>query len=141
MSYCSAQDVIDRLSETGAMYCVNDDEDSSLDASESSLIDDSIEAVATEIDAALTPWVNTPRSHAGNSWLLHRCVDLAAARVVSRKGQGVPESLREEAERSRAWLDMVRTGQLRVPALTYPTDVNDLEQRRMGLPLAANPRS
>lgn len=140
MSYCTADDVEDRLSAVGVSYLVDDNASESVDASEEGFIQSAIDAVATEIDGALGQFFTSPRtSGSGNEWLLHRCVDLAAERLCGRKGHKVPQSITDAATRSRDWLEEVRKGDRRVPGMTYPGDSDDLIRRTMGFPMVANP--
>lgn len=139
MAYCVVQDIIDRLSSTGVLYLVDDDNDGTREASEEAYLQDAIDDISTEIDAALAPSFNTPSSLGGNIWIRARAVDLACERVCERKGQNPPTSVTAAANRSREMLDQVRRRELRVPNATYPTDGFEIERRRFGLPLAFNP--
>mgnify|MGYP000128445845 CR=1 FL=1 len=143
-TYCLNADVVNRLSNAGALYCVDDDRDGTLDASESLLIDDAIEAVSAEIDGYLTPIFETVPivQSAGslNRWLRDRCVDLACERLCGRKGKQVVASIAEPAARSREWLENVADKTMRVPGLTYPGDGFISERRLIGRPVVGNPR-
>ncbi|MBY0587104.1 DUF1320 domain-containing protein [bacterium] len=137
MTYCSVQDVVDRLSETGVLYAA-DDVNGSLSSDESNrAIVSSVEAAQAEIDAALASRVSLPIVGT-NEWLRYRAVDLAAERLAERKGQNVPTSLQEAARRSRQWLQEVRLGTQLVPGLSLNGPVGDAPTAP-GSPRLANP--
>lgn len=142
-TYCLNQDVQNRLSDTGALYCVDDDRDGALDAGESAFIDDVIEAVSAEIDGYLTPVIETvpvvQSSNNLNRWLRDRCIDLACERLISRKGRKVPSAIAGPALRSRDWLESVAAKIMRVPGLTYPGDGFVTERLNIGRPVVGNP--
>ena len=142
-TYCLSQDVIDRLSNAGALYCADDDRDGTLDAAESDLIADAIEAVSAEIDGYLTPVIETvPIEQTAatlNRWLRDRCVDLACERIVARKGRKIPQSLGAAAVRAREWLDQVASKERRVPGLAYPGDGFREERMQIGRPVVGRP--
>lgn len=142
-TYCLRQDVIDRLSDTGILYCVDDDQDGALDSSEGELIDDAIEAVSAEIDGYLTPVIEVvpvvQSSGSLNRWLRDRCVDLACDRLAGRKGKKVVASIAGKAALSREWLELVAAKTMRVPGLTYPGDGYREERLKIGRPVVGNP--
>jgi phage gp36-like protein len=140
MSYCSVQDVIDRLSETGVLYVADDDGNGSLSSDETQrAIRSSIDAADAEIDAALASRVTLPIG-GGNEWLRYRSVDLSAERLAERKGQSVPTSLKEAARRSRQWLEEVRQGTQLVPGLTlFANPTSSATSSAPGSPRVANP--
>lgn len=145
MAYCEVQDVLDRLSQVGVLYQTDDDDDGSYSTSDADLIETCIAEAAVEIDAALAPWFDTPRSTAGNAWLNVRCLDLASERLCERKGQTAPVSIAAAAERSRAWLELVRRGKesdvgMRVPGLEYPGDSDTITAAEQGRPRVVNHR-
>lgn len=140
MPYCSRDDLTNRLSGTGLLFVADDDADDAVsEAEQAATLDQAISAAAAELDAALTPHVLLPLVES-NEWLRHRAIDLAAEHLAERKGAAVPESLKTAAMRSREWLEKVRSGDLRVPGLTYPTDAHAREVRQLGLPRVSNPR-
>ena len=139
MAYCVVQDIIDRLSSTGLLVLVDDDNDATLDASESDYVQDAIDDISTEIDAALSTSFEDPSSLSGNVWIKVRAVDLACERICERKGATAPSSISAAAQRSRDMLDQVRMRELRVPNATYPGDGFEIERRKFGLPRAFNP--
>jgi phage gp36-like protein len=139
MSYCSRQDIIDRLSASGVIYVVDDDGDNNTPSpDELAYIDQAIAACDAEIDAALLPYVSIPID-GFNEWLRHRDVDLAVERVIERKGQSVPSSLKEAADRSRRWLELIRKGEMRVPGLAYASDMSGEADSSLGQPRVVNP--
>lgn len=140
MSYCSREDLVNRLSGTGLLFVADDDADETAsEAEKQATLDQAIAAAAVELDAALTPHVPLPLT-TENEWLRRRAIDLAVEHLAERKGAAVPESLAKAAQRSRQWLEMVRQGELRVPGLAYPTDALEGAVRRLGLPRIANPQ-
>lgn len=142
-TYCLNQDVRDRLSEAGVLYCVDDDRDGVIDTDGSALIDDAIAAVSAEIDGYLTPVIEAvPVEQSSgnlNRWLRDRCVDLACERLCSRKGKKVVASISQTAARSRDWLEAVADKAMRVPGLVYPGDGFQTERRLIGRPVVGNP--
>lgn len=142
-TYCENQDVINRLSSVGALYCVDDDNDGTLNATETALITDAVESVSAVIDGYLTPVIETvPISQTSgslNRWLRDRCVDLACERLCSRKGKAVVKSIKEMADWARGELDKVQAKEMRVPGLVYPGDGFVSERRQIGRPVVANP--
>lgn len=156
MSYCSIEDVIARVGAVGVINLgdeVGDSDNSSSEESSSSvivseenlaLVESSIEEAATEIDAALTPWLNDVTTAYGNQWLRYKCIDLAAEILCGRKGQPVPESFADAAERARQKIELVRRGKtsangIRVPGLVYPGDGDTTTRQVIGTPIVANP--
>ena len=144
MAYCTVQQVSDRLLAVGVLYAVDDDADDTLDAGESDLVQDAIDDAATEIDEALAPWLDDPRTADGNEWIRVRAIDLACERVCERKGQVAPEGIKAAAQRSREKLDLVRRGTtaqngLRVPGISYPGDTDTSRLKQIGLPQIGNP--
>ncbi len=141
MSYCSVQDVIDRLSATGLIYVADDDGDGTVSGSETTAaVEASIMAANAEIDAALVGRTNLPIGSPGD-WLRHRGIDLAAERLAERKGHGVPVSLAEAARRSREWLEEVRTGKRLVPGVTFSASSSADGTSPPGFPRVVNPSS
>lgn len=139
MSYCSLQDVIDRLSATGLIYVADDDGDGTVSGPETTAaIVASILAADAEIDAALVGRTTLPISSPGD-WLRHRGIDLAAERLAERKGHGVPISLAEAARRSREWLEEVRTGKRLVPGVTFAVSRTADGTSPPGFPRVVNP--
>ena len=139
MAYCTRQDLIDRLSETGLLFVTDDDADEAASERErTASLDRAIVAAGVEIDAALLPHSDVPVT-ASNDWLTQRAIDLAIEHIAERKGSIVPASLAEAARRSRTWLDQVHRAQLRVPGLVYPADRFPDAVRRAGLPRLCNP--
>ncbi len=142
-TYCLNQDVLDRLSTAGALYCVDDGRDGAVDSDESALIDDAIAAVSAEIDGYLTPVIETvpivQSSGSLNRWLRDRCVDLVCDRLVARKGRKVPRAIADAAARSRTWLEAVSDKLMRVPGLAYPGDGFTTERLNIGRPVVGNP--
>lgn len=138
MAYCTADDVIDRISAAGLVYVADDDGSGSVTADEESAsVSAAISSASAEIDLALAPVALLPIT-ASNEWLRHRAVDLAAERLAERKGQSVPFSLAEAAKRTRAWLEEVRTGRRRVPGLARPSAA-DGRSATEALPRVVNP--
>ena len=139
MSYCTQQDLIDRLSATGLVYVADDDGDQAVSGGEEgTALDAALASADAEIDAALLAFVTLPIAGA-NEWLRHRAVDLAVERAIERKGQTVPTSLMEAARRSRQWLEMIRTGAMRVPGLEYTSDASTDGVHSFGRPRVINP--
>jgi len=140
--YCAENDIIDRLSLTGLMYLLNDDDDSSYESPDSALVEGAISDASDEIDVYVARWFDNPRLNLfNNSWLKGRCVDIACERLCERKGQNVPTSLLNAVGRTREWLQAVAVGELRIPQAVYPTDATNIEDRReFGLPRVSNPR-
>ncbi|MBX9655928.1 DUF1320 domain-containing protein [bacterium] len=139
MPYCDRQDVIDRLSASGIIYVTDDDGDNGDPTPEElGYIDQAISACDAEIDAALLPYVSIPID-GSNEWLRHRDVDLAVERVIERKGQSVPTSLKDAADRTRRWLELIRKGEMRVPGLAYPSDLSSEVDSSLGRPRVVNP--
>lgn len=139
------QDVLDRLSQTGVLYQLDDDNDGAYEAADTALVMTCIDEVCVEIDAALAPWIDVPRDAVGNEWLAVRCLDLAAERLCERKGQTPPDSIVNAARRTREWLELVRHGKnsengMRVPGLTYPTDGDTYTAINIGSPRVVNHR-
>lgn len=138
MSYCTQQDLVDRLSAVGLAYLADDDDDGEVSGSdEERLLDAVISAADAEIDLALAPHVELPV--ASNDWLRDRAVDLASERLAERKGHAVPTGLWTAAARSRRWLDAARRGELRVPGLVYATDGDEEWKHAVGQPRVVNP--
>ena len=145
MAYCNNADVIARLSQTGILYLADDDNDSILDANEDAFVTSAINDASTEIDEALAPWFDDPRSCSGNAWLNAKCVDLACERICGRKGQTPPQHVSEAARIAREKLDLVRRARsapdgLRVPGLVYPGDTDTAANFAYGRPLFTKPR-
>lgn len=141
MSYCTRADIRARLSELGEVHVADDDGDQEVGTSEvTSAVTSAIDYATAEIDAALTPWFNSPFSITpANDWLKFRAVDIACERLAGRRGDEIPPSLALAADRSRADLEKVRTGDFRVPGLNYPADGFRTERQQMGVPRAWNP--
>lgn len=139
MGFCSEQDIIDRLTTTGIIYSHDDDGDMSYEAADTALIEDTIAQIDEDIKVYLSPSFTTPSSLMGNVWLKSKAVDLVCERVCERKGLTAPQSIKENAERARAWLERVMGREVRVPGATYPGDGSDIERRQFGLPRAWNP--
>lgn len=139
MSYCTRQDLVDRLSAVGLAYLADDDDDGEVSGSEEErLLDAVIAAADAEIDLALWPHVDLPIE--SNDWVRDRAVDLASERLAERKGHAVPAGLWTAAARSRRWLDAVRRGEFRVPGLVYTVDGDEEGKRTLGRPRVVNPR-
>ena len=145
MAYCTVNDVIARLSQSGVLYIVDDDNDGTLDTAEEAYIASAIADASVEIDEALTPWFDDPSQCSGNPWLNVRCIDLACERLCGRKGQTPPETIVARAQYARERLDLVRRSRnaqdgLRVPGLIYPGDTDTERNRIVGKPLITKPR-
>lgn len=142
-TYCLTQDVIDRLSLVGCLYCCDDDNDGVLSPTEEELIDAVIASCSAEIDGSLTSVIESvpiqQSSGSLNRWLRDRCVDLACERLVGRKGRKVVATVKDAALRSREWLKMVADKEMRVPGLTYPGDGFSDERMRIGRPVVGRP--
>lgn len=135
--YCDRRDLIDRLSEAGVLYIADDDSTGGASSGElEASLDRAIAAASAEIDAALTPIARLPLD-VELAWLRDRAVDLASERLAERKGGPVPTALAAAATRSRAWLEAVRAGKLRVPGLASPRDLPP--GSGAGRPRVANP--
>jgi len=143
--YCLNQDVIDRLSSVGILYCTDDDQSGTTGASETALITDAVESVSAVIDGYLTTVIETvpivQTSTTLNRWLRDRCVDLACERLCGRKGKSVVGSIRATADWARNELEKVQNKEMRVPGLTYPGDGFVNERHQIGRPVVANPCS
>jgi phage gp36-like protein len=145
LAYCTNADVVARLSGSGILYLVDEDNDGILDPAEDLLITAAINDASVEIDEALTPWFDNPSQCSGNPWLNVRCVDLACERLCGRKGQTPPETISARAQYARERLDLVRRSRnaqdgLRVPGLVYPGDTDTERNRVVGKPLITKPR-
>lgn len=142
-TYCLTQDVIDRLSLVGCLYCCDDDNDGVLSPDEEALIDDAISACSAEIDGSLTPVIESvPIQQTAanlNRWLRDRCVDLTCERLVGRKGRKVIAAVKDAATRSREWLKSVADKEMRVPGLAYPGDGFSNERMMIGRPVVGRP--
>jgi len=140
MAYCTRADIRKRLSDLGEAHVADDDGDGEVGANEAANATTEAIAYATaEIDAALTPFFNSPFSIPENDWLKFRAVDLACRRLAGRRGDRIPESLELANAEAKADLERVRTGELRVPGLAYPADGFREERQVMGTPRACNP--
>lgn len=140
MAFCSESDITDRLSATGLLYSVDDDNDGVLDASESAVVASVIADIDADIEMYLTPIFNDISSLAGNVWLKVRAVDMVCHRLLERKGQTPPESLIAANTRAYELLELVRTRKVRIPRAAYPGDGFIEENRAIGLPHVSNPR-
>jgi hypothetical protein len=146
VAYCTAQNLIDYLSDAGVAYLTDDDGDGMVSpAEQTAAIDAAIAKAGADIDGALCMWFDAVPVTQENEWLRYRALALAAEYVCGRKGGAVPAAITEQAERARFDLGLtaefggVRTGQLRVPGLTYPVDSEPEALRRFGLPRVGNP--
>lgn len=139
MSYCTRQDLIDRLGVQGLLYVADDDGDAWASEREQQMsLDPAIANADSQIDAALGAQVEVPVAQA-NEWLRHRAIDLALEHVLGNKGGPIPSAVALAADRSRRWLDEVRRGVFRVPGLVYPLDGEPRASRPSGLPRVGNP--
>ena len=104
MSYCSRQDIVDRLGATGLVYVADDDGDQSVsNDEEEKAIEPALASAESEIDAALLPYVTLPIIRP-SEWLRHRAIDLAVERVIERKGQTLRRVLpRPPAAHASGW--------------------------------------
>lgn len=139
--YCTAQDVQNRLTESGLIYAADRDGDGAVSPGEMTAhVTSAIQYAGNLIDAAIASYLLPANARGqGNSWLRDRCVDIACARVTSNGGDEVPERIGTDAEKSMDMLDEVRSGDLHVPGLTIPPPYNS-DRRTRGLPRAVNPR-
>lgn len=126
MSFCSVDDVIERLSFAGVLYQADDDDDAE-SQSESAEIDEDRETIEAciryadeEIKRALLTYTTTPTQYEGNETLRGWGVDLASERLCERKGQAVPESFLRAAERTRQNLATFAAGQMMIPGVVPP---------------------
>lgn len=119
--YCTTDELIGRLTASGAEFVADRNHDGSLSNSEkNAYLLTAIQYAGQLIDAALTRFVplSTARS-SGNAWLRDRCLDLAAARAVSHGGRTVPDQLEADRLHAQGELDAIENGR-RVPGLIYP---------------------
>ncbi len=138
MSFCEVQDIIDRLSATGILYAVDDDNDGTREASEEAYLQDAIDfAESTEINPTLLTITETPSIYEGNDTLKWWTVDIASERVAQRKGQTAPESLTQAAQRARDFLTLFREGKYMIPGIKPPAVQRDIEFRNLGRPRIA----
>ena len=140
MAYCTRADIRNRLSEIGEAHVADDDGDGEVGTNEAANATTEAIAYATaEIDAALTPFFNSPFSIPANDWLKFRAIDLACRRLAGRRGDTIPESLELANVEAKSDLEKVRIGEIRVPGLTYPADGDITVRQYMGVPRACNP--
>lgn len=139
MSYCEVEDVIRQLSYDGSLYVFDDNQDSSINSAELDAIEECINWAASKIDKALSQFLNTPRASAGNEFLKFVCRDIAVYKAFERKGQGIPEGIKDAYTEAREELDAIEKGESRPPGVEYPGDGDDSIRRGMGLPMVANP--
>lgn len=134
--YCTIQDIKDRLSDTGILFTVDDDDDNTLDSSEEDFIERIQAETRSEVDAALCNWFELPLtgSNTSNEWLRRVHLDLATERLLERKApQQISPPIKDAAARARQWLEQVRLGDFCIPELTYPTDSFSTELKDRGL--------
>lgn len=142
MSFCSVADVVDRLSFTGLLYQVDDDDDAESQSESAELVEDadSIESCIRyadeEIKRALLTYTETPTQYEGNETLRGWAVDLASERLCERKGQEVAESFLRAAQRTRENLTQFASGQMMIPGIVPPV-VQRIEFRNLGRPRIA----
>ena len=139
--YCTEADIITRLSTGSLLYLLDDDNDGSYESADTAIVDQFIEDASGDIDICLQTSFPTPRLLIGNWWLKRAAVDLVSQRLFERKGNGVPTSIMDAADRIREQLDAIRDRRLRVPGATYPMDGFTNERRALGLPHITNPGS
>lgn len=140
-TYCTNAQVMDRLSNTGLLFLVDDDDDDTYDSSESDHVDDVIEESCAEIDSFLSQKFDLPlsTSNASADWLRMASLNLVVERLFERKGGNIPSGIQIAAQRTRAYLERVREGTLRIPGMTYPEDEESIQERReFGFPLVSN---
>lgn len=138
MPYCSQADIESRLSSTGLLYPLDDDNDGTIEAADTAIIAEVIAEVDAEINMYLTTLFHAPASLAGNVWLKIRAVDLACLRLCERKGASPPDSILSAYERSIDLLERAMKKEVRIPGAVYPMDSFE-DRRRVGLPMASNP--
>lgn len=138
MAFCSVQDVVDRLSSTGILVLVDDDNDGILDASEEAYIEDAISyAASTEINPALMTVTASPSSYEGNETLKWWAVDLACERITQRKGASAPDPVVAAADRVRENLRAFRENRLIIPGVVPSNVSREQEFRGLGRPRIA----
>jgi phage gp36-like protein len=138
-TYATINDLTSRLSSSGLLYLVDDDDNGSLSPTETSYLTDALRFTAPEIDMALDRFVNFPFDGSGNDWLVRIHLDLACAWLSARKGGKVAEDLQKSADLAREWLERVRNFEIRVPGLVYPIDSWNYVTRELGKVKIHNP--
>jgi phage gp36-like protein len=140
--YCSRDDVIGRLSQEAIDYLLVDSNDPWANEENLTILDDIIRSVSADVEFYLTPYFTTPMSQddaSRNEWLKTRTVDLASHRVCGRCARSVPETIKEAAANAVALLEIIASGDMRVPNLVYPTDGYTLERHANAKPGVVNP--
>lgn len=140
MAYATADQVIDRIGDEGARLLVDRDGSGAISSAELAHITTECGEASRFIDAHLATYFSVPLTGSAannqtlNDWCIWLVIESLAARLTA-----VPLPWQVKAQMVRDNLERVRTGQLRVPGLTYPGDGFTTERRAIGRPVVANP--
>ena len=144
-TYCSRQNVIDRITDAGFEYAADDNQSEALtEAEKVASIDEAIAFAGVKVDESLWRWIDVlpivQSDTARNEPLKHLAIDIASERLFQRGGGVVPESIAEAAREAKATLMRYMSKESVPTGITYPIDAEDREVARLGTPVVVNPR-
>lgn len=104
--YCTPTDLVNRLSVEGVAYRVDDLPPQALG--------DCISEASIDIDAYLLSLYDAAQL-AQSTWVKHRCANLAACHLCSRRGNPTPPGIAQKCKDTKKDLEKVAAGKLQVP--------------------------
>lgn len=112
-TYCTSDDIDAILSVTGSTSRIDDDDSGSASATESGYRTTAIRWSTARCNLFLSAY---PQSDLSQSWIVNYwCSIISAHQLCGRRGDPVPDSLREMYDQTMEDLKMVRLGRYQLP--------------------------
>lgn len=134
----SASNLRQWITTAGYTFVGDEDRDGTVESGEETLLIDTALSYASDlIDGYICSQINPTVARAsGNSWLTHRCVDIAVWRMAGQGGRDIPVSIQLAYENTIKLLEGVRDGN-QIPGYNYSSPSNTAIRSRA--PVIVNP--
>lgn len=126
-SYCTSQDIVDRISSSGQTLRLDD---FTAGANRDALIARIIENASAQVDLYLLPRYDAAVL-AANTWVIHATADLALCILCRRRGNPPPGPIKEQCDAVLETMKEIKDGELALP---------EAPERKESVPVMSNVR-